>query len=753
MGAFSIVAEGGSHKIDRKEVMEAAEVLFGLTDWHELRALPSGRGKVVQGPQAILAAAEALCDEAVYYSLNPVSQGSERANKKTVTHRQWLPIDIDTKRPKDVSATEAEKAKSAEVAHAILTYLSEQGWPSPILIDSGNGWHLLYRIDLPNDSLSAQIVKRVTYALKERFDSAFGEVDKATHDAPRVFKLPGTCARKGPDTADRPWRMARIVGLPETMEIVTVEQLQAICEPETQPATPSSFNTRTTERSLDAYVQSAVNQECGKIALSVERNNALNDASFRLGTMAGWPEVREVEIKDALRRAACIAGLDRDSNCGLHGIEKTIKSGWEAGAKSPRQRPEDQGRSGNNQTKPLPNKLTIRLREIKPRKVAWLWENIVARGFISIFAGRTGMGKSFVACDLAARMTRGEAPACSTLERPPCHVLFISEDPPEYMIGPRLMEMHANQDLISFMTFEAMAQFNLSQLDLLEAAYQECGRPGLIIIDPPTNFLGKTDEHKNSELRSVLMGIVAWINRHDAACVMITHLNKAVGKGLDAVSRVMGSVAWVSTARIMMVFEQDPDKPTQFLMGGGKNNLGQKAGTLAYEIESAGDCAVVKWVGPVETSADDAVNKVKKKNRGERAGEWLEDRFRERRSWAAEELYALGKTDGVSRSAIWDIVGSLPIQKHQETPQDGSPRFWQWTAIPPWPPEKELKSCETLKSCDANPLNGNDFHSVSKSDQERNAGHAERNAENDPDVSGFQDDGKSETLRKLFGGN
>ena len=706
MGAFSIVAEGGSHKIDRKEVMEAAEVLFGLMDWHELRALPSGRGKVVQGPQAVLAAAEALCDESVYYSLNPVAQGSERANKKTVTHRQWLPIDIDTKRPKDVSATEAEKAKSAEVAHAILMYLNDAGWPSPILIDSGNGWHLLYRIDLPNDSLSAQIVKRVIYALKERFDSAFGEVDKATHDAPRVFKLPGTCARKGPDTADRPWRMARIVGLPETMEIVTVEQLQAICEPETQPVTPSSFNTRATERSLDAYIQSAVNQECGKIALSVERNNALNDASFRLGTMASWPEVKEAEIKDALRRAACIAGLDRDSNCGLHGIEKTIKSGWEAGAKSPRQRPVDQDRTTNSQAKPLPSKLTVGLHEIKPKKVDWLWENIVARGFISIFAGRTGMGKSFVTCDFAARLTRGESPAYSTIARSACRVLFISEDPPEFMLGPRLLEMHADQQMIRFMTFEAMAQFSLSQLDILEAAYQECGNPQLIVIDPPSNFLGKTDEHKNSELRGVLMGVVAWINRHNVACVMITHLNKAVGKGLDAVSRVMGSVAWVSTARITMVFEQDPDKPTQFLMGGGKNNLGQKAGTLAYEIETAGDCAIVKWVGPVETSADDAVNKVKKKSAGVNAVEWLIEIFTQQPEWESTEIKRMAREVGVSNYALFQSpeVLALPIKKKKRTNANGE-QYWVWRADENWPP----KSSESSESSNVSPINATDI--------------------------------------------
>jgi hypothetical protein len=70
----------------------------------------------------------------------------------------------------------------------------------------------------------------------------------------------------------------------------------------------------------------------------------------------------------------------------------------------------------------------------------------------------------------------------------------------------------------------------------------------LIVIDPPTNYLGDTDEHKNAEVRAVLTNLVAWLNGRDVACVLITHVNKQVGKGTDAINRVLGSVAWGSTA-------------------------------------------------------------------------------------------------------------------------------------------------------------------------------------------------------------
>jgi hypothetical protein len=744
MISFRTKAEGGSHVGDRIEIRRALSLLISPGDRHELRALPSGACRIVSGDDldtAVEAAME-LADQQVYYSLNPIKPDAARANKKTVLRRCWLLIDLDPIRPKDTSSTDAEKANAYDVAAAIVGYLIDQSWPAPLIIDSGNGWHLIYRVELPNDQLSHQLVKAMLYELGQRFDTPETVIDRATHDAPRISKLPGTLARKGVSTPERPHRMARIAYEPDRLDVVSLEQLRAIGTP---PATQtngththSGFNTTAQNGTgKSAWIQSAIERECYRVLIAPQgsRNVALNVAAFKLGQLAGWPEMRSGEAIAALKQAGDRAGLT------AHEIEHTVMSGWQAGEQAPRERPI---KPGTNKPATTLAKLTIGLYEITPKKVDWLWENIAAPGFISIFAGRTGVGKSFVTCDFAARLSRGESPAFSSLKRSPCRTLFISEDPPEYMLGPRLLEMKASQQMIRFMTFEAMAQFRLDRLDVLEAAYLECGRPQVIVIDPPSNFLGKTDDHKNSELRGVLMGVVEWINRHNVACIMITHLNKAIGKGLDAVSRVIGSVAWVSTARITVLFEQEPDTPGRFVMGGGKNNLGQKAGTLAYEIEQTSDLAIVKWIGPVDTTADDAVNGVKK-NRGQRATEWLEERFQERQSWPAEELYALGRSDGVSRSAIWDVVGNLPIQKRQETPADGKPRFWEWSAIPPWPAEKTLKRCEILKSCPDKASQDTDLHSVSSSD-------IERNPETEGRISEFQnfrvsEEENTETLR------
>jgi hypothetical protein len=330
-----------------------------LAQAFEIRGVNPGKGRPVvchSLQEGIEAAASMSTMAAVYFCLNPLAKDAKSASKKTVTGRRWLLVDVDPVRPKGESATDDEKQAAYEVAVTIMMHLQSCGWPDPVVDDSGNGYHLLYRIDLPNDPLSQQIVKRILATLGDRFDTPLAKVDRATHDAPRIAKLPGTWARKGVDSPERPHRMATTVLVPPTLEVVTVEQLEAL-SPSPGPGTngeasPSPWGgIPVTEPggNLEAYVRRAIEGECGKITLSNERNNALNAAAFSLGQLSTWPELDEQKAKEALHRAACAAGLDKDPGCGLSGIDQTIESGWEAGKLQPRARPAQQATTQQGQ--------------------------------------------------------------------------------------------------------------------------------------------------------------------------------------------------------------------------------------------------------------------------------------------------------------------------------------------------------------------------------------------------------------------
>jgi len=101
---------------------------------------------------------------------------------------------------------------SSADAERIAAYLSEQGFPEPLRADSGNGAHLLYRVDLPNDEAATEVVRGVLTTLDALFSNETITVDTANYNASRIWKLYGTMSRKGDSTptgAQRPSRFHR----------------------------------------------------------------------------------------------------------------------------------------------------------------------------------------------------------------------------------------------------------------------------------------------------------------------------------------------------------------------------------------------------------------------------------------------------------------------------------------------------------------------------------------------------------------
>ena len=163
----------------------------------------------------------------VYVTLNRVdpallaraaNRTKERPKNTTsdrdVLCRRWLLLDFDCVRPSGVSSTDEEK-KAAELrAREVREYLRGRGWPDPVVGDSGNGYHLLYRIDLPNDQESTDLVKNVLQALAFRFDDEKVKVDTSVHNAARISKVYGTMSRKGDDVPGRPHRRSKLLKVP-----------------------------------------------------------------------------------------------------------------------------------------------------------------------------------------------------------------------------------------------------------------------------------------------------------------------------------------------------------------------------------------------------------------------------------------------------------------------------------------------------------------------------------------------------------
>src|SRR5665647_1017644 len=94
----------------------------------------------------------------------PTTKGSD------IVRRNYLPIDIDPDLPTGTSASDEEKELTKKVAYRVRDYLTAQGFPDAIIGDSGNGYWPIYRVDLPKDShtreLQRKLIKHVDKAIE-----------------------------------------------------------------------------------------------------------------------------------------------------------------------------------------------------------------------------------------------------------------------------------------------------------------------------------------------------------------------------------------------------------------------------------------------------------------------------------------------------------------------------------------------------------------------------------------------------------
>ena len=174
----------------------------------------------------------------IYFVLNPFDRElmarasnrfQERATDTTqdvdITSRIWFFVDCDPNRKSGISSTDAEWEAAKAKVEAVREYLTGLGFPAPILCSSGNGFHLQYRIDLPADDQSRDMIKNCLRALAAKFDDDAVTIDTKVFNAARICKLYGTMARKGDHMDHRPHRMSQILEAPEQMECVTAFSL------------------------------------------------------------------------------------------------------------------------------------------------------------------------------------------------------------------------------------------------------------------------------------------------------------------------------------------------------------------------------------------------------------------------------------------------------------------------------------------------------------------------------------------------
>ena len=244
---------------DLGEIKRAIALMFQPGQVYEVRSFPRGTTSGYFNDFDKMAVAVANLSgrgPAVYCTLNPVlpdllARSANRVKQwaKTttvdsqITRRRWLPIDVDPQRPADISSSETEHGAAIDRAMEVREWLAGFCWPEPIFADSGNGAHLLYRLELPNDVAATTLLMNCLKALSFRLDDEGTKVDTGNFNAARIWKVYGTLCCKGDNVLDRPHRLARILEAPERLELVSEALLQSLAAmaPQQPTATPRQY--------------------------------------------------------------------------------------------------------------------------------------------------------------------------------------------------------------------------------------------------------------------------------------------------------------------------------------------------------------------------------------------------------------------------------------------------------------------------------------------------------------------------------
>jgi hypothetical protein len=222
----------------------------------------------------------------IYFILNKISDACysreqrdkfiEKVKNTTsdndIINREWLLIDIDPKRPSGVSSSDKEKEDTKQYLKKIYEFLRNIGFTEPLICDSGNGFHFLYKISLENNQHSTELIKNFLVTLDMLFVNSVCNIDKAVFNASRITKLYGTISKKGNNTTDRPHRISKIIRFPEEIKVTPEILIQRVVDIMPVPEKPTYTNNYNTEKfDLQSFI-------------SKHRINVTNQHSYSGGT-------------------------------------------------------------------------------------------------------------------------------------------------------------------------------------------------------------------------------------------------------------------------------------------------------------------------------------------------------------------------------------------------------------------------------------------------------------------------------------
>lgn len=383
---------------------------------------------------------------------------------------------------------------------------------------------------------------------------------------------------------------------------------------------------------------------------------------------------------------------------------------------------------------PAPDLQIIRAADCPAEPVEWLWPEKIPIGKVTLLIGDPGTGKSLVALDVAARLSRGGAwpnhqaatadraesknnlrqgdkekwrqgeeiidsqvslspclpvspsspphaatsnPSNAQPPTPGSTLVLSAEDNLADTIRPRLDALGADPRNVFVVPSIHDLRHDFAQLRVAVGSVPNCR---LIIVDPINAYVGPADSHFQTVVQKVLAPLAELASEKRIAVLAIAHLRKTDGA---AIHRAAGSVGFVAAARSVWTICRDPENPNRQLLLPLKNNLSPAACGLAYSIEQhpTHSAPRIAWESaPLQQSAETALAP---KNRGPEsvelndAAQWLKKNL-EAGPWSAASLIRRADQFGFHKRTIQRALGRINGHTQNRGPLNG----WWWSLTP-----------------------------------------------------------------------
>lgn len=499
---------------------------------------------------------------------------------------EWLFIDLDPKRIAEVSSTDAELEAAGALADKIASYMSALGFHEPVRAMSGNGHHLLYKIDLLNTEENKALVGRCLSNLAAIFNNDQIKIDEINHNQSRVCKLYGTLAQKGSNTKTRPHRMSHLTDVPEHIESNGIDLLKALANelPEV-PKITKRTTSYTSEFDIEDWMSEhglePIKEEAGTDCIIYPLAHCPFDPShtngdskifkYSNGAIAFkchhnscrgkvWQDVREKLEPGAYDKTADDERIEEGYKQHLKLVESQAPEQPEAKPEKPKKfRKLKSAEALMKKNLPEP-KVLIGVGEELP---------LLLEG-TCILSAKPKLGKSWLALAMCIAVANGTDFLGYKTNQ--CSTLYLDLETSEVLQQRRLKKvLHGDSVPKNFYLETETDQIGKGFVEQIESYLAEDPTIGLVVIDVFQIIRSQAKSMKESEYEHAYRDITPLnelAQKHHISIILVCHDRKAVDPD-DPFSNILGSTGLQGAATQMMVmFRKKKDDPIHISIKG-----------------------------------------------------------------------------------------------------------------------------------------------------------------------------------------